>query len=299
MLHMERSIMNFCQFIHAVEIKVKEGVQDNVIVYIHTAVKNNGTKRQGITITEKGINISPTIYLEEYYQQYQMGNSLEEITRDILKLYQELRFQNSWKGDFIREYQKIEGKIIYHLVNREANKELLKEVPYKEFLDLAVVFYVLLEINDCGMATMMIRDEHLQMWGVAENEVYEKACQNTWRLLPCEFQTMHAVIEALTGEKEMEGEDILYILSNQMRSYGAAAVLYEGRLKEIGRFLKENYYVLPSSVHEMIIVPESKAPGKEELAQLVKEINETQVEEEEVLSDNAYYYDRECGKLFL
>lgn len=291
--------MNYYQFIHAVEMKVKEGVEDNIIVYIQTSVKNNGTRRLGITLAERGINISPTIYLEEYYQQFQQGNSVDDIARDILRLYSEIRFQSSWKEEFIRDYQKIEGKIVYHLVNREANKELLKEVPYEEYLDLAIIFYVLLEVNSYGMASMMIRDEHLKMWDVTDKEIYQRACQNTWKILPYEFKTMHAVIEEFAGEKETNEKDALYILSNRIRSYGAAAILYENRLEGIGDYLKENYYVLPSSVHEMIIVPESEAPGKEELSCLVKEINETQVDEEEVLSNQAYYYDRKKRRLLL
>ena len=116
-------------------------------------------------------------------------------------------------------------------------------------------------------------------------------------LLPDEFQTMRAVIEELTGMEETGKEDRMYILSNEIRSYGAAAILYEGRLEKIGDYLKENYYVLPSSVHEVIIVPESEAPGQAELSRLVKEINETQVDPEEVLSNHAYYYDRKQKKL--
>ena len=99
---------------------------------------------------------------------------------------------------------------------------------------------------------------------------------------------------------EWEGErEILYVLSNRLRSFGAAAVLYEERLEMIGEVLGENYYVLPSSVHEVIIIPESDAPGQKKLSEIVTEINETQVDDEEVLSNNAYYYDREKRELVL
>ena len=135
------------------------------------------------------------------------------------------------------------------------------------------------------------------MWGETMEGVYRRACRNTRVLLPDEFQTMRAVIEELTGMEETGKEDRMYILSNEIRSYGAAAILYEGRLERIGDYLKENYYVLPSSVHEVIIVPESEAPAQAELSRLVKEINETQVDPEEVLSNHAYYYDRKQKKL--
>ena len=89
----------------------------------------------------------------------------------------------------------------------------------------------------------------------------------------------------------------MYVLSNNQRNYGAVSILYEGLLKDIGERLQEDYYVLPSSVHEVIIVPESNSPGQEELEHMIVEINETQVEPEEVLSDRAYYYSRKEARL--
>lgn len=291
--------MTYFQFIHEVEVQVKEEVRDDVTVYIHSAVKNNGTKRHGLTIAQKGINIFPTIYLEEYYQQFQGGSSVEHIAGEILRLYKEVRFRRSFEGEFIKDYQNVRRKIVYRLVNREANKELLKEVPYEEYLDLAVIFYVLIEVNSHGMASLMIRDEHLEMWNVTKSEIARRAKENTPRLLPYEFGTMYALIEELTGEDGGSFEDVMYVMSNRLRSYGAATILYEDRLEGIGDYLKEDYYVLPSSVHEVIIVPKSAAPGWEALNALVAEVNETQIEAEDILSDRAYYYDREKRKLLL
>ena len=91
----------------------------------------------------------------------------------------------------------------------------------------------------------------------------------------------------------------MYVFSNRTRSFGASAILYDGRLAKIAERLKENYYVLPSSVHETIIVAESDAPAKDDLDAIIREINETQVDPEEVLSNQAYYYDRKEGKLLL
>ena len=292
--------MTYYQFIHEVEVKVKEEVEGNISVYIHSTVKNNGTRRHGLTLAEKGLNIFPTIYLEEYYQQFQNGNSVEDIAGEILKLYGEVRFKCCFEGEFLKDYEKVRGKIVYHLVNREANRELLEALPYEEYLDLAVVYYVMLEVNSYGMASMMIRDEHLRTWNVTMKEIAREARKNTRRLLPYEFTAMSTLLEELsTAEKadEESGTELMYVLSNRVHSYGAAAILYEGLLDGIGAYLKENFFVLPSSVHEVIVVPESAAPGWGALNLLVKEVNETQVNPEEHLSNHAYYYDRQERRL--
>lgn len=290
--------MTYYQFIQAVETRMKEVVNEEIILSIYTAEKNNGVKRQGITIAQKGINISPTIYLEEYYEKYANGCELETIIQDILRLYHEVRLQKSWDEEKINSYELIEERIVYRLVNREANDGLLKEIPYVPYLNLAIIFYVMLEVNEHGTACMLIRNEHLEMWGVSANDIYNRAKENTWRILPSEFHTMRAMMEAYNKKGSYVGMDILHVLTNKVRGFGAAAILYDGVLEMIADYLDDNYYVLPSSVHEVIIVSETEAPwGGAGLSEMVEEINHTQVDEEDVLSDVAYYYDREKKKL--
>ena len=296
--------MTYYQFVQAVESRIKEAVKESVAVRIHTAEKNNGTIRRGLTLTEQDINISPTIYLEEYYRQFQNGGSLEHITSDILRLYNEVRFQKSWGEEKLYDYSQVKEKVIYRLVNYESNEKMLRNVPYIVYLDLAIVFCVLLEVTKYGTATMAIRNDHLDLWGVEKEELYRQASENTSRFLPDDFSSMSAVIEELTEESEAhisfeDKEEEMYVLSNRIHSYGAAAILYSGRMEGIGMYLKSNYYVLPSSVREVIVVPEKAAVEKEELSAMVAEINRTQVEAEEVLSDHAYYYDRKKGRLFM
>lgn len=285
--------MTYYQFIQAVERKVKEEVKDSVSVCVYTAEKNNGTVRKGITLSREGINISPIIYLEEYFERFKRGSSLEYITAEILRLYQEVCFYKPWKEKNFEDYEEIKDRIVYRLINREANEKMLKDVPFVPYLDLAIVFYVLLEVNRFGTATMAICNEHLKIWKISEKELFRQAEKNTSVLLRDEFQTMSAVIEELTSQEILsEEEDVMYVLSNQIRSYGASAILYQGRLEAIGMYLKSNYYVLPSSVHEVIVIPENEAMGIQSLSAIVQEINQTQVQEEEVLSNHAYYYDR-------
>lgn len=291
--------MKYHQFIQAVEAEMKKKTEKHTNVSVRTVVKNNGTCRRGLLLEARDVNIAPTIYLEEYYHQFCQGESIKEIVEEIFALYQKIRFRRPWKEELLRDYGYVSGRIVYRLVGMDANKECLKEVPYVPYLDLAIVFYVLLEINGYGMASMQIQNKHLEMWNVPKEQVYRRACENTWKLLPYEFQTMDAVIEELSGSVDEYGADEMYVLSNKIRSFGAAAILYPGRLSRIGEYLGENYYVLPSSVHETIIIPESASLGKEILSDMVAEINRTEVGKEEVLSDRAYYFDRMHGKLNL
>lgn len=296
--------MNYQQFIEEVERRVKEKIKGNetITVYIHTAVKNNGKERKGITVSEKGIHISPTIYLEEYFQQFQEGKPIEKIVEKILQLYEEVKCSHPCEESLLQNYEELKGKFACKLIHRGKNEKLLNDIPYVPWMDLAIVVFVLLEISPYGTATVLVRKEHLEIWGLTEAQLFDEAKKNTPILLPYQFCPMRKLLREICPYAVDEGEEeeeSLYVLSNKLRSFGAASMLYEGILEKVGQKLGENYYILPSSIHEVIVVPESKSPVKQDLEEMVREINETQVEEEEVLSDRVYYFSRKENRLFL
>ena len=296
--------MNYQQFIEEVERRVKEKIKGNetITVYIHTAVKNNGKERKGITVSEKGIHISPTIYLEEYFQQFQEGKPIEKIVEKILQLYEEVKCSHPCEESLLQNYEELKGKFACKLIHRGKNEKLLNDIPYVPWMDLAIVVFVLLEVSPYGTATVLVRKEHLDIWGLTEAQLFDEAKKNTPILLPYQFCPMRKLLREICPYAVDEGEEeeeSLYVLSNKLRSFGAASMLYEGILEKVGQKLGENYYILPSSIHEVIVVPESKSPVKQDLEEMVREINETQVEEEEVLSDRVYYFSRKENRLFL
>lgn len=293
--------MNYQQFVCAVEKRVKQQMTGGMTACIRSATKNNGKKRIGIMISEEGSNISPTIYLEEYFEQFQKHKSIDAVVKNILRLYEEVRVEHTWEMSMLQNFSKTRQKIVYKLIGEEENKELLKTIPHVRYLDLAIVFYILLDISESGTAVILITNDIMKRWNIEKEMLYSIAHQNTKKLLPAEFQTMRSVMAELLGKESVaeEGEDSMYILTNDLRSFGAACILYDEVLEHIGKQLGENYYVLPSSVHEVIIVPESKSPNRVELEEMIEEINDTQVEEEEILSYRAYYFSRKENRLLL
>ena len=163
------------------------------------------------------------------------------------------------------------------------------------YLDFAIVFYILFEVDDSGTATIPITHELIQLWDVSVDEVQQCAFCNAPSLLPASFKPMQIVIDELMGTNYSEQEaieDLMFVLTNSLRSFGAACILYDGMLDKISEEIGENFYILPSSIHEMIIVPESNSPSREHLNEMITEVNQTQVDEEEFLSECVYYYDR-------
>ena len=142
----------------------------------------------------------------------------------------------------------------------------------------------------------------MRQWNLETEELYEMAMRSVVRLLPAEFCSLPDMIRRITGiEVEairgMQRECQMYVLTNSSKIQGAACMFYPHVLEMIGEILKEDFYILPSSIHEVIILPKSKGIAKEELDAMIQDINHTQVDTEEVLSDHAYLYERGLGKI--
>lgn len=295
--------MNYQEFILFMMEQTNQLLKPEACAEIHTALKNNNTRRTGLTIVQEGTNISPTIYLEEYYQQYQNGRALSDIVQSLVNLYQEVKFEHSWEISQVQNFQFAKSQIAYKLIHLEKNQTLLGDIPFIPHLDLAIVFFLLLETTEKGSATILITNDMLDYWGVSLEHIYCLATENTPRLLHANFSPICEVIQELLPKKLREEyipeDNHLYVLSNQHRHFGAACILYNHMLENIAQELDDDFYVLPSSIHETIILPASHSLTKEALDAMVVEINETQVAEEEILSDHAYYYSRNERKLLL
>ena len=267
----------------------------------HDVEKNNGVKLRALTIKKTDCNISPTIYIDEYSRHYEKTHDMDEICQQISEMY-EKHGNVEFDIDSVVNFERVKTKICAKLINREKNMSLLKYVPYREFLDLAVVYFI--SVEGIGNASILIRAGLADRWGVTEEELYSCAMQNTPLLFPENIQSMSEMlkgmlsVEAMPDEAFAAIEDTIYVATNQSKIFGATVLLYPRFLEHEAEALGRNFYIIPSSVHEVLIIPAEKIEqDADELLEMVKEVNTTQVSDEEVLSDNVYYYDREKNEV--
>lgn len=299
--------MNYNQFLEGVRAAVQERLGSDYGIRIQKITKNNGIVLDGLIIGKASKNIAPTIYLNSYYMHFTHGMSLQEILEDIISAYKENN--NVVFGDIreLLDFTNLQDKVAFKLIQREKNKEFLKDVPYFEFLDLAVVFYLILDEHRGGQMTALIHNSHMEPWGVEKEELYRLAMRNTPILLPSEIKTMKEIMcDILKGHlEELEMEEMvddlldfdsqkppLYVLSNRKQLNGAGCILYDGCLKDFADSQNSDIVILPSSLHETILVPDDGNLDYGELQKTVGQINESEVPKEDVLSDRIYKYSR-------
>lgn len=299
--------MEFTNFTTLVKNEVEKRAGENYQVKLNDVMKNNGVMLRGITLMQDDSNISPTIYLNPYYDAYENGETtLGTVIEDVLDTYERNKVNRSIDMKFFLIYDIVKTRIIFKLVNTEKNHELLQDIPHIPFHDLSIVFQCLVSEERFGNASILIHNVHMQLWRVNARELYERALENTPRLQGYELTDMRSVLEEmkqLGGERAEEIEEIeqeipMYVLSNRTRIHGAACILYPDILKDFAYVVGKDLYVLPSSVHEVILLPADGTQDSGQLEEMVREINRTQVEEEEVLSDSVYYYRRKDDSFF-
>lgn len=305
--------MNFEEFTNYVKENVGSVLPKKFAdakIDINKVTKNNGMVITGLVIVPKNQNICPTIYLENFYTKYEEGTDIQDVLKDIVKLYLNniaapSGFSNIGKDfkdiDFVKE------RVIMVVINGAKNEKLLSEVPYVEYEDLAIIFKVYLEEDNGGMATITIRNEHLAFWGVTKEELYEFAKKNTQVLLPVRVQSMQDVMLEMMGickefsdeiDWDTLDENPMIVISNKQKVNGASAIFYEDVLSTVAEKFGTDLYILPSSVHECIAVPYDEE-RLEDFLQMVTEINASQVALEEQLSNNVYYFNAETKTLKL
>lgn len=300
--------MNLKAFEELVKENVSIRLGSRYEVTINKITKNNDTILSGLTIRKGDLNISPTIYLNEYYEGYEKGQyTLYSIVNHIIETYKKNKTDKSVDMKFFLDFDSVRPFIVHRIINTERNKDFLKDVPHVEFLDLSIVFMAIINgytnYKD-GLASITVTNSHCKIWEIGIDELIFTARQNTPRLMPATLKTMD---EILMKAKASGAEDIptsaygsnMMVVSNNYGLYGASTMLDKNYLRDLSDAFGSNYYILPSSIHELIVLVDNFGTYSEELKEVVRSINATMVDPVEVLSDSVYYFDRENDRLLV
>lgn len=312
--------MDYELFLQEVKESLEQRLGSDYLVTLRAIPKNNGVIRDGISVCRKYDQIAPTIYLNDFYQEVQNGRPMEEITEAIYQLYQENPGLPYLDSRVLASYQEIKDRIVYKLINTQANRAMLNYLPNIPFHDMSMVCYLLMEEREQGYVTALIHKDHVQTWKIREKELFLTAWENTPKLLPPTIQPMSNVLkqlamEALGDEYQEEILDALlaaaqeqrtneqpvfptlYVLSNPVGVNGAACMTYPGVIKNFANQLEQDILILPSSIHEVLLVADGENYNYEDMSLLVKNINDTEVSAEDRLSNQIYRYHRDTDQI--
>lgn len=198
------------------------------------------------------------------------------------------------------DFSNVQEKIVFQLVNTEQNREMLKDTPHRQFLDLSIIYRWVNKADENELQSAIVRNEFADYLGFTEERLFELAKENTKRIFPVCIKSITEVLSEMMGmwEMPMDDDEKMWVVSNMQGINGSAVILYEDSLHKLAERLDSDLFILPSSIHEVIAIP-SRLAKPDELAEMVLDINVNQVALDERLSNQVYHYSRKRNILTL
>lgn len=297
-------MMSFEEFTDNILDEVHEKSDGALHILKKEVVKNNNVKMTGIAFMKEEADIGPCVYLDEFYQEYEAGGmEFGEIVDEVYRLI--LKHKDDEVPDFdiagFLNWETVKRNIYAKLVNAEQNKEQLKGMPHRNFMDLAVVYYAVARDNaQEEFGTIPIHNGHMEKWEQEEENLYQTALMNMRADGEADFASIETVVRRILPSVTFPDEVVnasrgkdMYILTNGRKRFGAAEILDKKTLRMVADQVGDRFIVLPSSIHETIVMPAKDESEYDWLARMVREANDTQVDIEERLSYHVYAYSRD------
>lgn len=281
-----------------------------VRVEIAPMMKNNETVTDALQIYEKGPRKCPMISLDDFYDEYCMGEELPEIMQSIAKTYENSREQEYFiTPEELACFERMKHQIVIRLVSLEKNSHLLEVCPYRIFIDMAMTYRVLSGKTAGGISTVLVTQSMMEGWGITEPVLYELALENSVRLFPPRFKNMTMLISEMqnrNNENDSISNDIceescydgsLFVGTNDCGINGASILCYPDVFKDFAEKAGSDFYILPSSIHEVILLSVKANISPDTLASMVSGANRNMIAKDEYLSDSIYHYSAREGKI--
>ena len=273
--------------------------------------KNNGVVLTGMILNMPGQQIAPVVYMEPFYDQVRKGEPMDQIMNRIADVCrQSLSVRELPETLDFTDYDSVKDHLTVQVINTKANQRMLPGVPHKEMEDLSVICRIEFPSPAGeGVGSVKVTHELMSQWGVRPQDVYQKAVENAVKKSPPVLMSMNDVMMEMMGNPSEtknllqleEGAEFpkegMYVLSNPMRLDGASVLAYPNLQEQLESVFPQGCYLLPSSLHELIIVPKDIGASPKELGEMVREVNQKEVARDEILSDRVYEFDKEKRQL--
>ena len=290
--------MDFNEFREKVKETLPDFLTDNLrnAEIKDTAVnKLQGESYAGISVTPEGSRVGVSINLEDAFQEHQTGSQFTAVMNRLADtLVGTLGEREQFDLGFLSDYSAVKGMLTMEVVGKDRNAEMLQSVPHQEIEDLATVYRIDLGVTENGNATVLITNEMLRNYGIQLHQDAIDAAHQTMKY------SIRSMDEVLTGMAQSMGIDQeqqvmfsspLYVATTERDMYGAGVLAVPSFFDDAAKKLDGNFYVLPSSVHEILLLPDRFAPEPQLLKEMVQDVNANEVDPKDRLSDNVYHYD--------
>lgn len=286
------------EFAEDIKEKLSQKGYGEVETNFHNIEKTN-QNYEAISVVPAGGNIGVNYNIENAFASYEHSGDYEGVLASaagaIASGLDQVPVVNV---NALMNYEIMKEKLSVEVISAEVNEELLAKVPHDRIEDLAVVYRFIMESNEDGRASILVNNDLIERMGVTHEQLRADALENSPEIRPAVIQGMNEVMKEMMGPKayEMFGipddtEEMMFIATVPDKNSGAGVLAYQDFMDQAAEKIGGDFFILPSSIHEILLVPDDGQKGADELKAMVMDVNATQVSPEERLSDNVYHYD--------
>ena len=293
---------------NAIKDYLPEAYQD-AQVEIRDNAKINETYT-GLFVQRADSVITPTINLDAFYEQFSehdmmsMSDILEQMADMIQQTAPEIDVQK------LTNYEQAKESLFIRVCAIQGNEQMLAQVPHERHEDLAVTYHIAADIGSDGVASTIVSNALLNQFGIDQEQLNADAIANSPKIFPARIESMANMMRRIMAE-DMQAQGIpqdqmdamldsmipaddsnpMTVVTNDRTVNGAAVMFYPEQMEQLGDMMHGDFFILPSSVHEILIIPDTGDFHHEELKAMVTEINATQVAPADRLTDEVYHFD--------
>lgn len=258
--------------------------------------KLQGESYTGMAVRPENSEIGATLNLQDFYKALSFGMFLEDVMDSIERsVVSAVRHMPHYDARVLEDYDRMRDALTVDLVPVAGNEEKLAQIPHKNVEDMALVYRFEEESSVYGSASILVTNEMLAVYDITADQLHEDAMKAAVQNRPAKLHNMNDVMRDMMGDMSgivpMNEPSPLWVATVEGGQNGAGVIQYPGFLDQAAEALGGDFYVLPSSVHEVLLVADDGSMELGYLEEMVRSVNETEVSPAERLSDNVYHYD--------
>ena len=299
--------MNYKQFKENFMKDVKDELSEREIGNVNISsqeVQKVNESYDAMTITPEGSNIGVNLNLANFYQSDNDGVEYSDIITKAAAVVEKAFGQvPTIDVAALTDYEQMKEKLVMQVVASDTNADVLATAPHVYMEDMSVVYRLILDegpTSDDGRATVLVTNNLLDQFGITAEQLHADAMQNAPELKPAVIQGMTEIMVEMMGKEqammmgipEMDpADEMMFVASTPDKIQGAGVIAYQDFMDQAAEKLGGDFFILPSSIHEILLVKDDGQTNADTLRDMVQEVNATQVSPEEKLTDNVYHYD--------
>ena len=295
--------MNYEQFLEQMKEDLKARFAtdlppeySDVRIGIRDVEKLQGESYRGLSFRSGDSPVEANLNLTGAFQAYEAGRPFEDILKEVeAQLMKVVDRTPQFNVGELSNYEAMKPKLMMEVIPQKGNEDRLENIPHQKVEDMALIYRLDIGENSGGKMSSVITNQQLEAFGITAEQLHQDALENAPVTHPASLRSMQEVMAEMMGmepEDAMPGEPTMLVATVENGFMGASVIQYPGFIEQAAEKIGGDFFVLPSSIHEVLIIPDDGKADFHELEAMVQSINETQVAPAERLSDNVYHYDK-------